>query len=130
MKKPISIKLDENLWVFIKNKTNKSRYFEELVKQDIQMKQMKPIVKAVADELLGNEVFIRELFKRVGSIPTVAQASVASQNNSQPFVPRPPDPATGYPCCNQSKPCKHWAWNATDSIYKNELTGKVREPDL
>lgn len=44
------------------------------------------------------------------------------------FVPRPPDPETGYPCCQQNKPCKHWQWDtSTGEGYVNTLTGKVKE---
>lgn len=44
------------------------------------------------------------------------------------FVPRPPDPDTGYPCCNKSTPCKHWAWDNVESLWKNTITNKTREP--
>lgn len=43
------------------------------------------------------------------------------------FVPRPPDPETGYPCCQQNKPCKHWQWDTyTGEGYVNTLTGKMK----
>jgi Arc/MetJ-type ribon-helix-helix transcriptional regulator len=43
------------------------------------------------------------------------------------FVPSPPDPTTGYPCCTKSTPCKHWAWDGTESCWKNTLTGRARD---
>lgn len=43
------------------------------------------------------------------------------------FVPRPPDPKTGYPCCQDIKPCKHWQWDGNTSSWLNQLTGKTRE---
>ncbi len=43
------------------------------------------------------------------------------------FVPRPPDPETGYPCCQGKRPCKHWVWDGNLSAYVNSLTGKERE---
>lgn len=46
------------------------------------------------------------------------------------FVPRPPDPETGYPCCLGKRPCKHWQWDGNLSAYINSLTGKEREAGL
>lgn len=43
------------------------------------------------------------------------------------FVPKPPDPETGYPCCLGKRPCKHWQWDGNRSAYVNSLTGKERE---
>lgn len=43
------------------------------------------------------------------------------------FVPKPPDPETGYPCCLGKRPCKHWQWDGNKSAYVNSLTGKERE---
>lgn len=57
----------------------------------------------------------------VGSIP-----AEPAKTQSTAFVPRPPDPETGYPCCQQSRPCKHWKWNDIDTVWENELTGKQR----
>lgn len=51
--------------------------------------------------------------------------NVALNNNT--FVPVPPDPMTGYPCCTKQKPCKHWSWNGVDSSWVNELTGETRD---
>ncbi len=122
MKKPISIKLDEKLWVFIKNKPNKSRYIEELVKQDIQQAQVKPIVQSVIDELMRNEAFFAEMQNRLG-IKTI--------NHTPPkpevFTPLPPDPQIGYPCCQGVKPCKHWVWDEVNVLWRNSLTQATRE---
>lgn len=43
------------------------------------------------------------------------------------FIPKPPDPETGYPCCLKQVPCKHWVYNGTEGYWKNILTGKTRE---
>lgn len=43
------------------------------------------------------------------------------------FVPKPPDPELGYPCCSGRSPCKHWVFNELESIWTNSLTGKTRE---
>jgi hypothetical protein len=43
------------------------------------------------------------------------------------FVPSAPDPELGYPCCQKRVPCKHWAFDGIEGLWKNELTGKTRE---
>lgn len=53
---------------------------------------------------------------------------VATYSSPDKFVPKPPDPETGDPCCIKAKPCKHWQWNGEEQAYINELTGEVREP--
>lgn len=55
---------------------------------------------------------------------------VESTPPSNVFIPRPPDPKTGYPCCVQKRPCKHWQWDANKALYVNTLTGKEREADI
>ena len=47
--------------------------------------------------------------------------------NSNTFVPRPPDPETGYPCCTKQTPCKHWTWDNSIPAWVNSLTGKTKE---
>ena len=56
--------------------------------------------------------------------PVVTAQSLPSKNN---FVPKAPDPNTGYPCCQNNNPCKHWTWDTVDTVWKNSLTGKIRE---
>jgi len=43
------------------------------------------------------------------------------------FIPKPPDPELGYPCCSGSTPCKHWAFDGLNGVWKNTLTGKTRD---
>lgn len=123
MKKPVSIKLDEQLWVYIKNKTNKSRFISELIKQDMQAQVIKPIVDGVREKLLQDEVFISEISSRMSKAGSTAY--ISSPVNA-PFVPRPPDPTTGYPCCSKATPCKHWTFDGTDDVWTNTLTGATR----
>ena len=135
MKKPISIKLDEELWVHIKNKPNKSRYISELIKQDIQLLHTRPIVQAVSSELLQNEGFFREIQSRVRSdsgVPSTPDnpfqlTATPIGEPPKPFIPKPPDPILGYPCCQKEKPCKHWAWQPSGDGYVNTLTGQIKE---
>lgn len=62
----------------------------------------------------------------VGPLVTVLSETVPEEK----FVPRPPDPETGYPCCTKARPCKHWQWDGNKSAYINTLTGKEREAEL
>lgn len=44
------------------------------------------------------------------------------------FVPKAPNPETGYACCEGKSPCKHWQWDSVSGEgYINILTGKRRE---
>lgn len=120
MKKPISIKLDERLWVYVKSKTNKSRYIEQLIKQDLHQQQLQPIVSAVMQELLSNEVFFSEMQERLTG------TKVIKTEKEEQFVPKPPDPQTGYECCERSSPCKHWVFDDNDEVWRNILTGATK----
>lgn len=126
MKKPISIKLDEKLWVYVKDKPNRSMYIQGLIKQDLQAQQTKPIVQAVLNQLLQSELFFEEIRARLGNSITNS-ITLPSKNENTPFIPGPPDAKTGYPCCLKQSPCKHWLWNDTDAVWVNELTGNSRE---
>lgn len=72
---------------------------------------------------MHKEVFKKELSP--GAQDTIN--AVKRMELDAPFVPRPPAPLTGYPCCQRAKPCKHWIFDGINSLWKNELTGKVRE---
>jgi len=42
------------------------------------------------------------------------------------FVPKAPDPVTGYPCCLKSNPCKHWSYDGNKQMWINSLTGGTK----
>jgi len=117
MKRPISIKLDERLWVHIKDKPNRSRYIEELIKQDIHQAQIKPIVQSVSDELLSDEGFFNELSLRLNVTSFRSSTSSRSEASSK----------FSSPCCEEVELCKHWFYNEDEGNWKNELTRKVRD---
>jgi hypothetical protein len=130
MNRNISVSIQEELYPYVQKKTNISRYINELVKQDIQMQQKKPIVKAVIDELLQSEEFFAAINERMNrGIKPMAPppAALARSETSKPFVPRSPDSIAGYACCSAQKPCKHWAFDGVEGVWKNELTGGIRE---
>lgn len=120
MKKPLGIRLSEAAFKHVKNKTNYSRYIERLINQDIQAEYTKPIVKAVHEELMQNSAFFDELRDRL-------QVAHTTPKSSEPFTPRPPDPATGYPCCSKATPCKHWTFDGVTDLWTNTLTGATRD---
>lgn len=62
-----------------------------------------------------------------GQIQYYMSQAVLSQI-PQTFVPKAPNPETGYPCCEGKSPCKHWQWDSVSGEgYINILTGKRRE---
>lgn len=65
---------------------------------------------------------------QVTKIPyNTIKLATAQASGNQLFVPEPPDPDTGYPCCQKAKPCKHWKFDELNSQWVNELTGKIKE---
>jgi len=61
---------------------------------------------------------------RVTQKPTLTIPGVVRGSE---FVPKPPDPEIGYPCCQANKPCKHWVFDELDIVWRNTLTGKTKE---
>lgn len=57
------------------------------------------------------------------SVPT----NLPNTTTGAQFVPKPPDPEFGYPCCKGISPCKHWIFDETDAVWRNSLTGKERD---
>jgi len=73
---------------------------------------------------------LEALLADIKQSPVVAQPpqplSPAYQSSSE-FVPKPPNPLTGYPCCERPAPCKHWAWDDSVPAWKNSITGATRD---
>lgn len=57
----------------------------------------------------------------------IIQKNYIEPKVKEAFVPKPPDPETGYPCCTKDKPCKHWVFDGTTSEWRNTITGKTRD---
>lgn len=72
------------------------------------------------------ERLTRESPPSVYNISTDEVSSDVRPDVQGAFVPRPPDPETGYPCCEKSTPCKHWQWDSSLAGWVNSLTGKTR----
>lgn len=62
-------------------------------------------------------------------IEALKEAKGSVPPSSKPFVPGPPDPIKGYPCCEMASPCKHWIFDGLGSTYMNTLTGELKDLD-
>jgi len=60
-------------------------------------------------------------------VDDIKKATGLVMQSTPSFIPSPPDPELGYPCCQKNKPCKHWKFDDLNGQWVNELTGKVRE---
>lgn len=127
MRQRIQITLDDKAIEILSTIDNKSQYIEDLILgspstgNSTVLQTDGPWVSL--DELFENlEAAIKPIELRLDELEK------AKPTQSSTFVPQPPDQETGYPCCSKQSPCKHWMWSGTDSVWKNTLTGKVREP--
>ena len=75
-----------------------------------------------------NDIPMQPADTSLGSTGRVPQAlNIPGVVRGGEFVPKPPDPETGYPCCTANKPCKHWQWDELKSVWVNQITLKERE---
>lgn len=105
-----------------------NRQNEELFKAEAEKSKL-------LNELLANHYagFRGMPNPRKDSLPPVKvlpNVAIPGLVKGSEFVPKPPDPETGYPCCLGKRPCKHWVWDGNVSAYVNSLTGKEREAEL
>jgi hypothetical protein len=72
-----------------------------------------------------------DMIRLIQKVDTVKQPVQATQAlpiaTGDTFVPKPPDPELGYPCCSGRNPCKHWAFDGLDGVWKNTLTGRTKD---
>ena len=111
----MNISISEEAALILEEKENKSLYIEELLLQGPREPFAQPQAGLTKEEVL-------ELINKAIS-PTSFPAAAVSTD----FVPRPPDPVTGYPCCEKNAPCKHWVWDDMNTIWKNTLTGMTKD---
>lgn len=64
---------------------------------------------------------------KMTTVPSEALPEIPGVVRGSDFVPKPPDPETGYPCCQKRSPCKHWTWDGNIEAWINSPTGKTRE---
>lgn len=93
----------------------------------------------IADESGNRSEYIEQLIlsKDLGSPEPTAGGGVSRQEvldlikthlaPKDTFTPSAPDPELGYPCCQKTVPCKHWAWDGMEGLWKNSLTNRTKE---
>lgn len=141
--KKILISVDDDIVEILERADNKSAYIRKaiLAEQDNNLTQevrrLSMLVDGFVDDLRDIKVhidFIKQNMSSNGARSalgviddTVLEMKNVAVTKGSEFVPRPPDPETGYPCCNGRSPCKHWVWSGIDGAWKNTLTGKTRD---
>jgi Arc/MetJ-type ribon-helix-helix transcriptional regulator len=114
--KMITLRLPDELVEMLNTLPNKSDFIRSAIESAFN-KNEEPsnqyVTKEQVVELIRNELQSKQ-------INSPAPTGTA-------FVPRPPDPEIGYPCCSGIAPCKHWVWSGVDGAWKNTLTGKMRD---
>lgn len=133
--KKILVLLDDETANLLDGKKNKSKFIREAIKY-ISM----DISTDTLDGMRQSYALVAKRLKEIDSKLDYLTGPVISDAGLQgpiqpteiatipkPFVPKAPDPVTGYPCCTKKVPCKHWAFNTETSIWTNELTGETKE---
>jgi hypothetical protein len=116
MKLRIQITISEEANALLEKQPNKSQYIEDLILSGDTW-----VPEAPKEDYLTREEVL-DLIK-LHSKPSDTSMGMPGS----PFVPQPPNPDTGYPCCTKQTPCKHWIFNGAECQWKNELTGNTRE---
>lgn len=112
MKISKTFRLSEEAVDILNKQANQSQFIEDLV---LGVELVEPKEGGLTKE----EVI--QLIKQYTTQP------VKDEVTSSEFVPKPPDPEKGYPCCQGKRPCKHWVWDeSTGEGYVNTITGEVR----
>ena len=105
MKIRINISISEEANNQLNQQENKSQYIEDLILGGSRPSE----VESSLEE-------IKSLLSKNISPPTAGS-----------FIPKPPDPLTGYPCCQKRTPCKHWIFDGANESWINVLTGVSRD---
>lgn len=116
----INIRLDDELHVRLRQVESISEFIRDAIKEKLDDKQSKG-----STDLLSIEAMLDERFM---PLVDLIEEKFSNIKPTEEFVPKAPDPTTGYPCCtNDKKPCKHWQWDGVKQSYTNTITGEVRE---
>lgn len=138
MKHRLQITLEDAANELLNQQENKSKYIEDLIlKQDTSDLTLE--IKRLAMLVDGQVNDIQDIIEAVNIIKQNVANRQADSSTSRPtasstissypeqFVPKPPDPELGYPCCTKQTPCKHWVYDGGNGVWKNTLTGKEKE---
>lgn len=109
-----------------------------LDKQDNATQFLEDLILSKAQTISKGEAMILDKLNSLGTqkVELVTTNAGTPSERSQyvevpkPFVPSPPDPETGYPCCQKEIRCKHWVWDVNKALYVNSLTGAEKEADV
>lgn len=116
--KVLTIRLPDELGDMLDTVPNKSDFIRTAIEKafnDNEDYSDKYVTRAQVLDLIRQEL---------GNTTATLPAAITKGSE---FVPRPPDPETGYPCCLGRSPCKHWLWDDIETVWKNTLTGKTRD---
>lgn len=126
MKHRIQITLNQQAVDILNEKANKSEYIEDLILNHTQSIQQSGLTREEVIQLIKEYApqpqSIQTPYSSAPDISKIPGITVGGD-----FVPKPPDPETGYPCCVKKSPCKHWMWDELNSVWTNTLTNKTRE---
>lgn len=109
---------------------NRSEYIESLVMGGKVADELATTDSVLLAHMKAMEKRLISLLEERSSVapPTLqAPADPLDALASQAFVPRPPNPLTGYPCCERPAPCKHWVFDGNEGVWRNNLTGTTRD---
>lgn len=121
MKVSKTFRLSEEATAVLDKQTNATEFLEALILGNYQ----RPLEVVSAQTL---QALLEAEFEKLGKLPQMAPpVTQTGLGSSEVFVPRPPDPATGYPCCEKATPCKHWAFDGIGGVWRNSLTGATKE---
>ncbi len=110
--KQLLIRLDDDIHSALDELPNKSEFVRQAILEKLSGT---PGVPAAPQSISREEIL------------SMIRLELAKQPVSNTFVPRPPDPELGYPCCQKNSPCKHWTFDGVEDIWTNTLTGATRE---
>lgn len=121
-----SFRLSEEAVAKLDEQSNATEYLENLIlgKVDtpVPWKNLEFLIDQLTVEVKGIKMAYDPIKQTVNDKPI---AQVLTTNAT--FVPKPPDPELGYPCCSKETPCKHWVWDGNQGVWINSLTKKTRE---
>jgi len=134
MKISKTFRLSEEAIEVLNNQQNQSKFLEDLILERtrtgstgiLTMSQLNDLLEEQTSTLLeamGGMPKSQE--KQYSSVPT--KINIPEVVSGAQFVPKPPDPVTGYPCCQGRSPCKHWVWDESETLWTNSLTGATRD---
>ncbi len=146
MKTRLQITLEDEATNILNQQENKSQYIEELIVKaanaDLaqEIKRLAMLVDGQINDIQDIQKNVETIKQKIDGLSSNGRTADFDSANlgsspSEPakivkgteFVPKPPDPELGYPCCQGTAPCKHWVWSGIEGAWKNTLTGKTRD---